>query len=73
MSDMIKVRYWNCGGYESTAYIDEITGRGEDKYSGIPLIVEWSEAVQCWNQIDTWGWAATAILAQLPATGTENN
>ena len=57
MGNNIKVKYWARDGSESTAYIDEDTGEGEDKHSEIPVNLEWSDADQRWNQTDTWEWA----------------
>jgi hypothetical protein len=56
MSADIKVDYWARKGNQSTAYINEISGRGEDKYTEVPVILKWSVAVQRWDQIDTWEW-----------------
>jgi hypothetical protein len=52
----IKVGYLGRDGYRSTAYIDENTGLGMEKHSGVPVRLHFDEEAGGWLQVDTWEW-----------------
>lgn len=54
--EQAKVDYVTREGHHSTAYIEEDSGEGTDKYSEIDVILEWSEERRAWIQIDTYEW-----------------
>jgi hypothetical protein len=40
----------------SQAYIEQATGEGTDKHSGVPVVVKWFDEYDEWRQVDPWNW-----------------
>ena len=54
--DFAKVTYRAKDGYVTQAYIDANTGNGENKHTGEPVHVEWSDEEDIWLRTDDIEW-----------------
>ena len=52
----IKVTYLDKTGHETKAYVDERNLVGENKHTGEPLQLKWSDEKDTYIQIDDWAW-----------------